>query len=92
MSEYNKPFLLEYLVNSVIEVTFTKADGSSRKMICTLREDMLPPKKENEKLPPETSKEPHPTLINVWDVEAKGWRSFHSNRVTDVKPSLTVGG
>ena len=54
-------------------ITFTKVNGDSRIMKCTLQPDMLPklvltegktPKKQNDK------------VIAVWDLEKEGWRSI----------------
>lgn len=80
--------ILADLRANICEVTFTKANGDERTMICTLIPDFLP--------------KPDPTLvlgsiyadsiqsnmidnIVVWDIEENAWRSFKPSRVTDIK-------
>lgn len=66
--------LIQHLKTQVCEVVFTKVDGSLRTMKATLEESALPPT-----TPPKEGAKPRPEnldLINVWDTEASGWRSF----------------
>jgi hypothetical protein len=66
--------LLNHLKSQVCDVTFTKADGTIRNMKATLEESHLPPP-----TPPKEGAKPRAEnldLINVWDTEAAGWRSF----------------
>lgn len=60
-------------------VTFIKKDGTERIMNCTLREDMLPVVEINEDKAPRKKND---TVLSVYDLDAKGWRSF---TVTSVK-------
>ena len=60
-------------------VTFNKLDGEQRVMTCTKSFDHIP--KENQ---PKTDKTPPKGNITVWDINAKGWRSFKYDRVTKV--------
>lgn len=69
------------LRSSLVEVTFTKLDGDLRVMTCTKSYDLIP---EDHK--PKTEKLGKPGVINVWDVNAHGWRSFHYSRVSLVQP------
>jgi hypothetical protein len=65
-----------------VTVTFTKKDGTERVMKCTLSPKLLPEqtitegKKERKK--PENT-------IAVYDVEAKGWRSFSVKSVKRIQ-------
>ncbi len=74
----NREDLVKILKASIAVVTFTKIDGSTRVMKCTLQEDFLPPltgsnhKRSQEVLP-------------VWDVEANGWRSFRLDSIISVE-------
>ena len=39
---------------------------------------------------PKTNSEPKKGTITVWDMNAKGWRSFKYDRVTKVEGGATV--
>lgn len=69
-----------------LEVTFEKkTDGSIRTMKCTANA----PESDN----PEQRKASRPeTLITVYDSEAKGWRSFYSDSIKEIKPLDTTFG
>lgn len=78
--------LKDLLHKNVAEVTFTKKNGDQRVMTCTLDDKLLPvvevvesaePKK------PRVLKNPNNTL-SVYDINAKGWRSFVVKNVTAV--------
>ena len=77
----NKDQIIENLHNTVCRVVFTKANGDERVMHCTLQESMLPEQIDLE----ETiqKKKPNPDVLAVWDVEAKGWRSFRWDSVKE---------
>ena len=45
-----KQELTEQLLTGVYNVTFIKVDGTERTMPCTLREDILPPAKQEDPL------------------------------------------
>jgi hypothetical protein len=70
--------LREQLYSSVLVVTFKKMDGDERIMTCTTQLSFLP-EDTNMKVT-----EPTLNLINVWDINAKGWRSFKYDRITNV--------
>lgn len=70
------------LQSMVLNVTFTKADGTLRDMRCTLIPECLPPIKNTKKV----EKENEETMI-VFDLEASDWRSF---RMDSIK-RITVG-
>lgn len=72
--EWNKEDVKSKLRESICKVSFTKVNGETRIMNCTLDETMLP-----EQIDIEESiqkKKPNPDVLAVWDVENKGWRSF----------------
>lgn len=76
-----------------ITVTFTKADGTDREMLCTLNPDKLP-------APPKAGpvdgivkeskqrKQPDEHSIRVFDVEKQEWRSFRFDRLKKVTAVL----
>jgi hypothetical protein len=59
---------------SVIDITFTKADGSERVMKCTLNEEFIPAREESET--PTSVRKVNPDVCPVWDMENQAWRSF----------------
>ncbi len=77
------PKTREDLVNSLqsnqCRVVFKKKDETLRTMICTLREDMLP-SREVESL---SKKNKNESVVPVWDIRKKAWRSFRLDSVLD---------
>jgi len=65
-------------------ITFTKKDGTERKMFCTLREDKIP----SEKTPKNTGKTQSEESIAVFDLEKEDWRSFRFDSVKRIEFSL----
>ena len=72
--------LIEKLKVETLVVTFKKLDGDERVMTCTKSFDIIP-----EESRPKTDKEPKAGTVTVWDINAKGWRSFKYDRVTKVE-------
>ena len=68
------------LRESVLVVTFNKLDGDERIMTCTKKFELIP-----ESSRPKTDKEPPKGNVTVWDLNAKGRRSFKYDRVTKVE-------
>lgn len=78
-------FLKDLLLTGVYQITFTKVNGESRTMPCTLQPDLLPkPIVEGIKkdIPEE---ERNPDNMAVWVTDANGWRSFKLMNVTKVE-------
>ena len=76
--------LIENLKEHKLLVTFTKVDGESREMFCTLKESYLP--REERKVAKKAPKD-YENLIVVWDLDQEGWRSFHLDTITAVVQS-----
>jgi len=76
--------LLEKLRKETLVVTFNKLNGDERIMTCTKSFDIIP-----EEHKPKTDKEPKEGNVTVWDINAKGWRSFRYDRVTKVEEQKT---
>ena len=87
------------LQNSEVTVTFTKADGTDRDMLCTLDHSRIPVSvakpvsttapvdgivRESRK----PKKEPDPHSIRVFDLEKQEWRSFRFERLRKVTAVL----
>ena len=76
--EMSKLDLVQQLFENIVTVNFIKVNGEERIMKCTLREDYLPERLEIESkdLIWDDKKNTSKESLSVWDVEAKGWRSF----------------
>lgn len=64
---------------SVLDITFTKSDGSSRIMKCTLNEEFIPKFEKSE-----NPRKPNPDVCPVWDMENQAWRSFRWDSITKI--------
>ena len=72
------------LEQNVLVVDFNKISGDKRVMTCTLREDMKPPATKTDTMSQKKVREMSDAVVNVWDVNAKGWRSFRYDRINAV--------
>ena len=87
------------LQKSTVTVTFVKADGTDREMLCTLNWDHIP----TDKAPQSTHtvsidgivkeskkprKLPDPHSLRVFDLEKQEWRSFRFDRLKKVTTEL----
>lgn len=70
------------LQSESVYVVFTKKDGTERKMKCTLNPDVLP--KQEIKEDTVNTKTVNTSVIPVYDLEVKGWRSFTITSVKEV--------
>ena len=72
------------LEQNVLVVDFTKLNGDKRVMTCTLREDMKPKATKTDAMSQKKVREVSDAVVSVWDVNAKGWRSFRYERINAV--------
>lgn len=79
--------LNQMLREQILTVTFLKLDGDQRVMTCTKSQALIP-----EASLPKTGREPKAGTINVWDVNAQGWRSFKYDRVQKIDRTVTLEG
>jgi len=79
-----KADLKNLLEQNVLVVDFNKISGDKRVMTCTLREDMKPAATKTDTMSQKKIREMSDAVVNVWDVNAKGWRSFRYDRVNSV--------
>lgn len=77
--------LQNILSQNVLVIDFTKLNGDRRVMTCTLREDMKPPATKNDTMSQKKVRELNDEVVSVWDVNAKGWRSFRYARINSVE-------
>jgi hypothetical protein len=90
--EIKRRDLSEMLHNGVCEVTFTKVNGETRTMPCTLSEAIIPPapvhvtNTDNPIDFPQVKKEKkvNPEVMSVWCLDKKEWRSFRVMNVTSI--------
>jgi len=72
------------LEQNVLVVDFTKLNGDKRVMTCTLREDMKPRATKEDTMSQKKVRDISEEVVSVWDVNAKGWRSFRYARINSV--------
>jgi hypothetical protein len=72
--------LLAALHEGEISFSFTKTDGTVREMRATLSPTLVPPSPVKESTV-ERKPNTDPNLFKVWDLDAKGWRSFRFDRL-----------
>jgi len=85
MIDIDRETLNDLLHVDVLTVTFTKKNGDTRVMKCTLREDLLPAVPEKE--PGTNAKKINEEVMPVWDMDAKGFRSFRVDSITAIQSS-----
>ena len=78
-------FLKDLLVTGVYQVTFTKVNGETRTMPCTLQPDLLPKPIVEGIVKDIPAEERIPENMSVWVTDANGWRSFKVMNVTKVE-------
>ena len=85
-SDTAKDWIKGLLKDGVVEVTFTKSDGTERVMKCTLKDEVI-----SEHWIPKNT-EPQRKFsedaLPVFDVEAKGWRSFRFDSIKNIEFGL----
>lgn len=85
-----KSKIIDMLHNETVNIAFTKVNGEERIMHCTLQEDLLPQQVDIEEAV--QRKKPNPDVLAVWDVEAKGWRSFRWDSLKTVNEEQYING
>jgi WYL_2, Sm-like SH3 beta-barrel fold len=76
----SKSTIVNMLKNGVINVKFTKVDGSERVMRCTLVEAIIKPHEKKT----DREKKVNEEVLSVWDIENEGWRSFRLDSVIEI--------
>ncbi len=82
---HTKDELMTMLKEDELVVTFLKLDGDRRVMTCTLHEDVVPPATKKDPLSQKKIRTISDKVCSVWDIHAKGWRSFRYDRVEKVE-------
>jgi len=77
----NKDEMISYLREGMCRVTFTKKDGTERKMLATLEADRIPDDKKPKGV---KSEQPNDSpIIRAYDLALGEFRSINSETVTD---------
>lgn len=76
----SKSNILNMLQNGIVNVKFTKVDGTERVMRCTLAEGIAIPHEKTS----DREKKANTNIISVWDVEKESWRSFRYDSIIEV--------
>jgi hypothetical protein len=76
-----KRWLRGLLADRVVNVTFTKKDGTERVMNCTINPSMVPETKNS-------TKKINESIMNVYDVELNAWKSFRWESIKQVRVTL----
>ena len=80
MQTISKTNLQNMLHKGIVDIKFTKKDGTERVMKCTLLEDIVKPyEKKTDK-----QKVANTDILSVWDVEKNDWRSFRYDSIIDI--------
>jgi hypothetical protein len=78
-----KDEMIEKMGKGPLVVTFTKANGDLRRMVCTLRD--VPYESYRDR-----ATKAKPNIVTVWDAEAQDWRCFKLESVISVEEVLDV--
>lgn len=79
-----KDWLIGLLRSEIVQLTFTKKDGTERIMKCTLAEQKIPA----ENAPKGTERAKSDEAVAVFDLENNGWRSFRWDSLTNIEFEL----
>lgn len=78
-----------------VTITFTKKDGSERVMNCTIKPELIPQELHESNTNntvdfpiPKKEKKVNRDVMPVYDIEAKSWRSFRWDSITQVRFKL----
>jgi hypothetical protein len=87
--QITKQELVEKLQTEIVQLRFTKADGTERFIVCTKKSSDIPeefhPKTDKVVKLDENGQPVESDNITVWDIENQGWRSFNFTKIIEVK-------
>jgi hypothetical protein len=81
-----RDWLKDLLKVEVVTLTFTKKDGSEREMVATLSEARIP--KSEKSTESAGTRKYSDEAQPVYDIEAKGWRSFRWDSLSKIEFSI----
>lgn len=80
MRTFTREEIYKRLKEGLVDVYFTKKDGSTRRMTATWNEAFLPSRDVKDKVESEEKKEAK-DYVAVWDMTVRDWRSFRFDSV-----------
>ena len=87
--EITKQELVEKLQTEIVQLRFTKADGTERFIVCTKKTSDIPeefhPKTDKVVRLDENGNVVESDLITVFDLEKEGWRSFNFSKAKAIQ-------
>ena len=86
-AETRNAWLRGLLHNGTYDITFTKVNGETRIMPCTLESSKLPPVVVKENAAEQVEKVAKPDSMRVWCTDKQEWRSFRVMSVTAITES-----
>jgi hypothetical protein len=81
----NREILLKALKEHECTVTFTKVNGETRVMPCTLKEDIIPKPPVDIASKSNIKRHEVQGVVSVWCTDKKEWRSFRVDNVLDLQ-------
>ena len=78
--EISKTNLFNMLESGIVNLKFTKTDGTERDMKCTLMKDIVKPHDKKT----DREKKVNENIVSVWDVEKESWRSFRFDSIISI--------
>ena len=81
----DRNILLEALKNHECTVTFTKVNGETRVMPCTLKEDVIPKPPADVASKSTVKRHENQNVVSVWCTDKREWRSFRVDNVLDLE-------
>ena len=84
--------IIEALQLNICEVTFTKVNGETRTMPCTLRADIIPTPPVDIASKSNVKRLENQNVVSAWCTDKNAWRSFRVDNVTDVKVNFELHG
>ena len=83
--DQRRDIIKSMLSEGVYKITFTKVNGETREMPCTLNADILPSQKVTEDKE-KTERKINTENLSVWCTDKNGWRSFKLANVVEIAP------
>ena len=82
-----KKWLKGHLAYGPVTIVFTKKDGTERTMNCTTKSELVPAQPVVEGVE-KKEKKANEEIMPVYDLDAKGWRSFRWDSIKQVRFEL----
>ena len=84
-TEERNQWLRGILSKNIYEVTFTKIDGETRVMPCTLDKQHLQQQPESQLTEVRVQRESNPATLSVYCTDKTAWRSFRVMNLISIK-------